>query len=73
MRHFNVYTPDPLLIGQDCGHSDVTERREYLRFLSGDQKEKIAESDSRYLIEKVVVRVPVGRGIVSSQQARAMP
>lgn len=61
MRHFNVYAPDPLLIGQDCGHSDVTGRREYLRFLSADQKETIANSDSRYLIEKLVVRVPVKR------------
>ena len=44
MRHFNVYAPDPLLIGQDCGHSNVTGRREYLRFLSAEQKEIIAKS-----------------------------
>jgi hypothetical protein len=60
MRHFNVYAPEPLLIGQDCGHSDVTGRREYLRFLSAEAKEKIADGDSRYRIEKLVTRVPRG-------------
>jgi hypothetical protein len=61
MRHFKVYAPDPLLIGQDVGHSDITGRREYLRFLNGEQKELIAGKDSRYLIEKLVVRVAVNR------------
>lgn len=61
MRHFKVYAPDPLLIGQDVGHSDITGRREYLRFLTGEQKEKIADADPRYLIEKLVVRVSVNR------------
>jgi hypothetical protein len=61
MRHFKVYAPDPLLIGQDAGHSDITGRREYLRFLSGEQKEKIADADPRYFIEKLVVRVSVQR------------
>ncbi len=64
MRHFKVYAPDPLLIGQDCGHSDVTGRREYLRFLAAEHKEIIARSPGtpgRYLIEKLVVRVAVRR------------
>ncbi|HEY1921497.1 MAG TPA: glycosyltransferase family 25 protein [Tepidisphaeraceae bacterium] len=59
MRHFKVYAPDPLLIGQDAGHSDITGRREYLRFLNGAQKETIAGADPKYLIEKLVVRVSV--------------
>jgi hypothetical protein len=61
MRHFKVYAPEPLLIGQDTGVSDITGRREYLRFLSGEQKEKIADTDPRYLIEKLVVRVSMDR------------
>ncbi len=67
MRHFNVYAPDPLLIGQDVGHSDITGRREYLRFLSGEQKERIASGDPRYLIEKLVVRVSVNRSARTEQ------
>jgi hypothetical protein len=58
MRHFNVYAPDPLLIRQDYGHSDISGQRENLRFLSADQKNKIGEPDPRHLIEKLVVRVP---------------
>ncbi len=34
MQYFNVYAPDPLLIGQDAGQSDITPRFEPLRFLS---------------------------------------
>jgi hypothetical protein len=67
MRHFKVYAPDPLLIGQDVGHSDITGRREYLRFLNGEQKEKIADTDPRYLIEKLVVRVSVNRAPRTAQ------
>lgn len=67
MRHFKVYAPDPLLIGQDVGQSDVTGRREYLRFLSGEQKERIAGTDPRYLIEKLVVRVSVNRAPRTAQ------
>ena len=47
MRHFNVYAPDPLLIGQDDGISDVTGRREHLRFLSPQQKARLAKRDAR--------------------------
>jgi GR25 family glycosyltransferase involved in LPS biosynthesis len=67
MRHFKVYAPDPLLIGQDTGISDITGRREYLRFLNGEQKEKIADTDPRYLIEKLVVRVSVSRAPRTAQ------
>jgi hypothetical protein len=58
MRQFKFYAPDPLLIGQDAGRSDVTGRNEWLRFLAGSQKEQIADADPRHLIEKLVVRVP---------------
>jgi hypothetical protein len=57
MRHFKAYAPNPLLIGQDAGQSDVTGRGERLRFLSAQSKEAIAASDSRHGIEKLVVRV----------------
>jgi Glycosyltransferase family 25 (LPS biosynthesis protein) len=33
MRHFKAYAPDPFLIGQDAGISDITGRRESARFL----------------------------------------
>lgn len=58
MRHFKAYAPDPLLIGQDAGPSDVTGRGERLRFLATDQKEVLAQSDPRYRIEKLLVRLP---------------
>jgi hypothetical protein len=58
MRHFKAYAPDPLLIGQDAGPSDVTGRGERLRFLATEQKEVLAQSDPRYGIEKLLVRVP---------------
>jgi Glycosyltransferase family 25 (LPS biosynthesis protein) len=58
MRHFKLYAPDPFLIGQDGGPSDVTGRKEPLRFLSPSQKEQIADIDSRHLIEKMIVRAP---------------
>jgi len=57
MSHFNFYAPDPLLIGQDSGHSDITGRRENLRFLSPVQKLAILARDPRYRVEKLVVRV----------------
>ena len=57
MRRFKLYAPDPILIGQDAGRSDVTGRNEWLRFLAPSQKEQIAESDRRHLIEKLVVRI----------------
>jgi len=34
MGHYKAYAPDPLLIGQDAGWSDITPRLEPLRFLS---------------------------------------
>lgn len=34
MRHFIVYAPDPFLIGQGPGYSDITETDETLRFIS---------------------------------------
>jgi hypothetical protein len=61
MRHFKAYAPDPLLIGQDAGHSDVSGRGERLRFLAAEQKEIISHGDPRYGIEKLVVRLPASR------------
>lgn len=58
MRHFNAYAPDPLLIGQDAGHSDVTDRRERLRFLSDAHKETIARTDPRHALQTLLTRVP---------------
>jgi GR25 family glycosyltransferase involved in LPS biosynthesis len=58
MRVFKVYAPDPLLIGQDAGDSDVNLRRESLvRFLNPDQLENIAKRDSKSGIDKLVTRV----------------
>jgi hypothetical protein len=34
MRNYKAYAPDPLLIGQDRGLSDITARNEPLRFLA---------------------------------------
>jgi hypothetical protein len=34
MGHFKAYAPDPLLIGQDRGQSDITGKPEHLRFLA---------------------------------------
>ena len=61
MRHFKAYAPDPLLIGQDAGHSDISGRGERLRFLAADQKETIAQIDPRYGIERLIVRLPASR------------
>jgi Glycosyltransferase family 25 (LPS biosynthesis protein) len=36
MRHFKAYAPDPFLIGQDAGFSDITARCEPARFLSAE-------------------------------------
>jgi hypothetical protein len=75
MRHFKLYAPDPLLIGQDAGQSDVTGRKEWLRFLDSQDKEAIAEADPRHFIEKLVVRVPMNRapgiGQVNDRQSHA--
>lgn len=45
MRHFTVYAPDPFLIGQGAGFSDITEAEESLRFLSKMQLEAIEEGE----------------------------
>jgi hypothetical protein len=42
MPHFKVYAPDPILIGQDSGVSDITGRQEQLRFWSTERKLQIA-------------------------------
>jgi hypothetical protein len=34
MGHFPTYAPDPLLIAQDAGYSDISQRNERLRFVS---------------------------------------
>jgi GR25 family glycosyltransferase involved in LPS biosynthesis len=56
MQHFKFYAPDPLLIGQDSGVSDINGRRMNLRFLSADQKTKIAELDPQNQIQRLVVK-----------------
>jgi glycosyl transferase family 25 len=61
MRHFKMYAPDPLLIGQDAGHSDVTNRKEWLRFLAPEQKESIGRSDPRHSIQRLVVTISAKR------------
>jgi hypothetical protein len=61
MRLFKAYAPDPLLIGQDCGVSDVTNQPERLRFLAPQQAEQIADIDPRHCLEKLIVRVPASR------------
>jgi GR25 family glycosyltransferase involved in LPS biosynthesis len=42
MAHFKAYAPQPFLIGQSAGYSDITERSEELRFLSEAQQKSIA-------------------------------
>jgi hypothetical protein len=42
MPHFKVYSPDPLLIGQDSGFSDVSGREEPLRFLATEHRARIS-------------------------------
>jgi hypothetical protein len=61
MRRFKLYAPDPFLIGQDAGPSDVTGRKEALRFLSASDKERIADTDPRYSLEKLIVRVNMAK------------
>jgi hypothetical protein len=61
MRIFKAYAPDPLLIGQDGGESDVTNLNERLRFLAASQVEQIADHDPRHVLEKLLVRVPSSR------------
>jgi hypothetical protein len=34
MHHYRTYSPDPLLIGQDAGQSDINAKQQPLRFLS---------------------------------------
>ena len=58
MTHLNFYAPDPLLIGQDAGLSDINGRLEPLRFLSAPQKQAIVSRDPRYRTQKLVVRIP---------------
>jgi len=43
MRYVKAYAPNPLLIGQDAGESDITGLSESLRFLSAHQIEDIAQ------------------------------
>jgi hypothetical protein len=38
MHHFKAYAPDPLLIGQDGGQSDIAEKTELPRFLPGGSR-----------------------------------
>jgi hypothetical protein len=61
MRIFKAYAPNPLLIGQDCGVSDVTYQSERLRFVDPKHAEQIADHDPRHCLEKLLVRVPASR------------
>jgi len=42
MRHFKAYAPDPFLIGQNEGYSDITLRCEPLRFISDTDQKTLA-------------------------------
>jgi hypothetical protein len=43
MPYFKVYSPDPILIGQDSGISDISGRQEQLRFWSTERKVQVAK------------------------------
>ncbi|HEY1687025.1 MAG TPA: hypothetical protein VGG19_19855 [Tepidisphaeraceae bacterium] len=59
MRHFKAYAPEPFLIGQDAGYSDITGFKECLRFLSPEHTRAIAAKDSRrYFLETLVITRP---------------
>jgi hypothetical protein len=71
MRHYKVYAPEPLLIGQDAGHSDVTGRGERLRFISDQDKDTIAaKNNPRHRVERLVTRVDSKRSAIAELQAR---
>lgn len=57
MRNFKAYAPDPFLIAQDAGYSDITEKKERLRFISQEHKRAIATKDRRYFLETLVTTV----------------
>jgi hypothetical protein len=44
MRLFNVYAPDPFLIGQNAGFSDITETHEDVRFLPVERSRELMMS-----------------------------
>ncbi len=56
MGHFKVYAPDPLLIGQDAGPSDITGRLEPLRFLCPAHKLALRVKRPIAQIESEVIR-----------------
>jgi hypothetical protein len=66
MRVFKMYASDPLLIGQDAGESDVTAKKEPLRFLAPAQAQKIAANDPKLVLERLITHV----GARPSQNAR---
>jgi hypothetical protein len=57
MTHFKFYAPDPLLIGQDCGYSDINGRHESLRFLSPAEQRAIINRDPRFRAQRMVMQV----------------
>jgi hypothetical protein len=61
MRMFTFYAPDPLLIGQDGGHSDVTDRDEARRFLEVEKISRIQVHVADNLQQKKPA--PVGAGL----------
>jgi GR25 family glycosyltransferase involved in LPS biosynthesis len=57
MGHFKTYAPDPPLIGQDAGFSDISQRSERLRFLGREDRESIAAANPRYQIERLITPI----------------
>lgn len=57
MGHFKIYAPHPLLIGQDSGFSDISQRNERLRFLCREDKEAIVATNPRYQIERLIMPI----------------
>jgi GR25 family glycosyltransferase involved in LPS biosynthesis len=56
MGHFKTYAPDPLLIAQDAGYSDISQRTERLRFVSPDHKSQLAAHSPRPTIDALLTR-----------------
>ncbi len=56
MRHFKSYAPDPFLIGQDSGYSDVTESAESERFYSPVLERTINATQYRGRIDGLVTK-----------------
>jgi hypothetical protein len=58
MGHFATYAPDPLLIAQDSGYSDISQRAERLRFVHPDHKTQLAMRSPRKSIDTFLTTAP---------------